>query len=185
MILLKQYYKTIIIYDLINKFKYKNIKSIPKLTKINLGLKIKLHKLNLEDTVVTAGALGFICNQSGTYAITKEAKAMYRMRKKHPIGSKVNLRKTFMYDFFLKLLFNVFPRIKTFYGLFLTKGKLINSFSFKLKTRFLLSERISLVYNELLRDIPFYTNINFITSAKNKKELLFLLYSYKLPLLQL
>jgi large subunit ribosomal protein L5 len=183
--LLKQNYKTIIIYDLINKFIFNNIKNIPKLKKINLGLKIKSYNLTSENTIVTTGVLGFICNQSGTFATTTQAKAIYRIRKKYPIGSKITLQKAFMYDFFLKLLFNIFPRIKSFYGLFLTKEKLINSFSFKLKTRLLLSERTSLVYNELLKNIPFYTNISFTTTAKNKKELKFLLYSYKLPLIQL
>lgn len=185
MIFLEQYYKTIILYDLINKFQYNNIKKIPKLKKINLGLKIKPKELTIDNTLATTFILGFITNQPGIFATTKKAQALFKIRKGYPIGSKVVLKKISMYNFFLKLVFNIFPRIKSFYGLFLTKEKLINSFSFKLKTRLLLYENNSVIYNEYLRNLPFYTNISFVANTNNKKELKFLLFSYKLPLIQL
>jgi large subunit ribosomal protein L5 len=183
--LLKEYYKTIIVYDLINKFNYKNIKSVPKLKKINLGLKLKIQHLTAENSIITTVALGFICDQAGVFATTKKAKAFLRIRKGSPIGSKIVLKKITMFKFFSKLTDNIFPKIRYFFGLYLTKKKLINSFSFKLKTKLLLCENNFLIYNEFFKYLPFYTNISFVTTSKNKQELKFLLCSYKLRLIQL
>jgi ribosomal protein L5 len=51
---LEIYYKTVIKYDLINKFNYKNIKELPKLKKIVLNFKTKNFKAKTFATTLFA-----------------------------------------------------------------------------------------------------------------------------------
>ena len=103
---------------------------------------------------------------------------MLKVRKGHPVGCIVTLTKVEMYNFFLKLLTQVFPNLKDFKGVKSSKKLKNKSYSFTLTNL--------INYEELEKQFYLFTNlpplnIILITNAKNKKELMYLLQSFKVP----
>ena len=169
---LKNYSDNIIKYDLINKFSYKRTIDIPKFEKIILSFSFK--KYEFKSLIAALIALELLTFQNPTITKSKVSNISLKVRKGHPIGCKLTLRKNFLFNFFFKLL-NEF---------LLTNGKKVNvkkqknkSFSFTVKN--------ILIFNELERNYRFFKNlsnlnITFVTNSKNKNNLLFLLKSYKI-----
>lgn len=174
--LLQYYYKTIIKYDLINKFHYTKTDEIPKLKKIILNFGCKQNELkNLAASML---ALELITTKQGIITKSRKPNILLKIRKGNPIGCLVILKKEKMYTFFLKLLNDIFPALRDFNGLFTKKN--FNSFSFTLTQLITFSELENQFY--LFSKLP-PLNITFVTNTKTKKELVYLLKSFKLPLI--
>lgn len=173
------YYQLIIKYDLVNKFLYQNIEKLPKLTKISLNFGYDNKNFNLKSLALAMLALELITKQKGKLTSFKNTKISIKIRKGYPVGCKVTLRKTAMYEFFFKLLINVFPKIKNFYGITIKKNQ-TNAISFKLKNTSSFDELEK--HHNIFKNLPLL-DITFITNTQNQKELLYLIISHKLPLL--
>jgi ribosomal protein L5 len=91
------------------------------------------------------------------------------------------LTKNKIYNFLFKLILEILPALKNFKGISYKFNKLkCNSFSFYIKDLIVLKE-----FNphfHLFNNLP-ALNITIITNTKNKNELIYLLQSFKLPLL--
>ena len=176
--IIENYYKTVIRYDLINKFFYTRLEDIPKLKKIILNFGCK------NDEVKTIAAslfsLELITLKRGFLTNAKRANMLLKIRKGYPTGCVVVLRKIEMYDFFLKLFTEVFPNLKDFTGLNASKKLGKTSFSFTLTDLINFKELEKQFY--LFTNLP-PLNITFITNTKTKEELLYLLSSFKLPII--
>jgi large subunit ribosomal protein L5 len=175
---LEYYYNTVIKYDLINKFKYKNTKYLPKLNKIVLNFGCK--KFDIKNLSIALLALELISLKKGTLAQAKRPNILLKIKKGNPVGCKVILKKHFMYNFLAKLLIDVFPKLKNFTTLKIAKNKLRNhTFSYRLKDNliFLELEQNYYIFNNL-PDL----NITLVADVKNEKEFIFLLNSFKLPI---
>ena len=85
-----------------------------------------------------------------------------------------------MYHFFLKLLIEIFPVLKDFKGINVNKNNNIKSLSFTIKELITFKELETHFY--LFNNVP-PLNITLVTNTKNKKELIFLLNSFKIPLI--
>jgi large subunit ribosomal protein L5 len=179
MLLMNCYYKLVLKYDLLNKFTYKNIEEVPKLKKISLNFKYDNKSFNMKSLALTMLALELIAKQKGKLTSLKNTKISIKIRKGYPVGCKVTLRKTIMTEFFFKLLINVFPKIKNFYGVRIKKSQ-INTISFKLANSSSFDELER--HHNLFKNLPLL-DITFVTTTKNQKELLYLVISHKLPLL--
>jgi large subunit ribosomal protein L5 len=177
--MLMNYYQLVIKYDLINKFIYKNIEELPKLEKINLNFRYDNNNFNLKSLALAMMALELITKQKGklTQHLNNNTKLSIKIRKGYPVGCKVTLRKLTMYEFFLKLLINIFPKIKNFYGVKIKKN-LISTISFKLKNTSAFNELEK--HHTLFKNLPFL-EVTFVTNTKSQKELLYLIVSHKLP----
>ena len=176
MYFLKNYYHNILQYDLINKFHYKTPKTLPKLKKIVLNFGYK--KFNVKIIASSLLALELITTKRGIITKTSNSHVLLKIRKGNPVGCKVILKKTLMYNFFAKMLINIFPQIKEFKK-FRFQQKQQNTFSYKLKN--------TLVFLELEQNYNLFNsisnlNITIITNTKTQDELLFLLNSFKFPL---
>nr|YP_010145981.1 ribosomal protein L5 [Pseudo-nitzschia pungens]QQO80604.1 ribosomal protein L5 [Pseudo-nitzschia pungens] len=173
---LENYYKKVIRYDLINKFFYHNLSEIPELKKIVLNFGCK--SFVIKNIAASLVALELITTQQGTVTKAKRPNILLKVRKGHPVGCIVVLTKTKMYDFFLKLLTQVFPNFKDFKGI---------KFSKKLKSKSFSLTLLDLIsFEELGKQFYLFTNlpplnIILVTSAKTKKELMYLLNSFKMP----
>jgi large subunit ribosomal protein L5 len=177
--ILEYYYKKVIVYDLINKFSYNNLKKIPKLKKIVLNFGCKNSEIkNLAASLVSLELIASTGNVKLTKA--KRANIFIKIRSGHPVGCKVILRKRKMYDFFFKLLAEIFPVLKEFKGISLNKKINPMSFSFTLKELISFKELETNFY--LFSNLP-PLNINIITNTKTEKELIYLISSFKIPLL--
>jgi large subunit ribosomal protein L5 len=178
--ILEYYYKKIIIYDLINKFSYNNLKRVPKLKKIILNFGCKNSEIkNLSASLISLELIASYKNVELTKS--KRANVFIKIRKGHPVGCKVVLRKNKMYNFFFKLLTEVLPVLKEFKGISLNKKIETTSFSFTLQSLVSFKELETNFY--LFTDLP-PLNINLITNTKTKEELIYLLDSFKIPFIK-
>ena len=91
----------------------------------------------------------------------------------------VVLKKNKMYDFTFKLLIDVFPNLRDFRGIHAAKKLNMTSLSFTLTDLISFKELEKQFY--LFSNLP-PLNVTFVTNARSRKELLYLLNSFKLPL---
>lgn len=174
--ILEYYYEKIIKYDLLNKFSYTQSKDLPKLTKIILNFGCK--SFDIRKLASSLLALELITQKTGFLTTSRRANILLKIRKGHPVGCAVILEKTKMYQFFFKLLTEVFPILKDFKGVYLSKELEKTSFSFTLKELIAFDELEKHFY--LFNQLP-PLNITLITNTKTKRELLYLLQSFKVP----
>nr|QYB22891.1 ribosomal protein L5 [Nitzschia ovalis] len=174
--LLENYYKKIIRYDLINRFFYTHLNDIPKLKKIILNFGCK--SFEMKNIVASLLALELVTGKQASVTKSKRANILLKIRKGHPVGCMVVLTKSEMYVFFSKLLIEVFPNLRDFKGLSILKKKETKSFSLTLMDLITFKELEKQFY--LFTNLP-PLNIVLVTNTKTRKELMYLLNSFKLP----
>ena len=177
--ILEFYYEKVIKHDLINKFYYLNIKNIPKLEKIVLNFGCNSH--NIKKLAAAILALELISLKKGKLSSSKNSNIFLKIRKGAPTGCYVILKKKKMYSFLFKLLVEIFPNLKNFKGIPNNKdyGNNNNSFSFYIEDLISLKELNNHFY--IFNNLP-SLNITIISNSSKKKELIYLLKSFKIPL---
>jgi large subunit ribosomal protein L5 len=98
------------------------------------------------------------------------------MRKGSPVGCKVTLRNYNLHNFFARIVIEILPLIKPLRKSKITKKLEQNTFSYELHNIFTFSELNNYYY--FLPNLS-KLNISIVTSAKNRRELLFLLKSFQ------
>jgi len=169
---LEFYYKTVIKYDLINKFNYSNINELPKFKTIILNFNIKNNKI--KTFVSTFVAIELITQKKSIITNAKKPNLFLKIRKGQPVGGKIVLQKTKMYHFLSLLMLEIFPKISNSIK-FKINSK--NTFFTTLDNKHLNFSTLKKHYN-LYSLIPYIT-ITIITNSKTHKELFFLLKSFK------
>ena len=113
---LKTQYNDEIISKLMDRFGYKNIMQVPKLTGIvlNMGLGEAIQNIKILDSAVQE--LGLIAGQKPVITRARKSIAAFKLRAGMPIGCKVTLRGQRMYDFFTRLVNIALPRVRDFRG---------------------------------------------------------------------
>lgn len=177
MSLLENYYKKVIQYDLINKFFYTHLNEIPQLKKIILNFGCKNSEIRSIASALLS--LELVTMKQGSLVKSKRSNILLKIRKGNPVGCVVVLKKNRMYVFLFKLLSDVFPGLKDFKGISVPKKLGVASFSFTLKDLISFKELEKQFY--LFINLP-PLNITLVTNTKTKEELLYLLRSFKLPL---
>ena len=127
------FYTKTLKYELCNKFTYKNIDQIPKIKKIILNFGCKTTEI--KQLTASLLALELIANQKGVITTTKSPNILLKIKKGNPSGCKITLRKTQMLHFLIKLVINIFPRIKNFSGFEVSKKSENSTFSFELNEK--------------------------------------------------
>ena len=135
----------------------------------------------LKSIAPTILSLELISNKTSKLSKSKNSNVFLKIRKGAPIGCYVILKKNKMYKFLFKLLTEIFPILKDFKGIpfSLTKTKL-NSFSFYITDLVNIKELNSHFY--FFNNLP-SLNIILVTNTKTKKEFLYLIQSFKIPLI--
>jgi large subunit ribosomal protein L5 len=113
---LKTLYNNDIISQLMDRFGYKNVMQVPKLTGIvlNMGLGEAIQNIKILDSAVQE--LGLIAGQRPVITRARKSIAAFKLRAGMPIGCKVTLRGQRMYDFFTRLVNIALPRVRDFRG---------------------------------------------------------------------
>ena len=113
---LKALYSNEIILKLMDRFGYKNVMQVPKLTGIvlNVGLGEAIQNIKVLDSAVQE--LGLIAAQKPVVTRARKSIAAFKLRAGMPIGCKVTLRGVRMYDFFTRLVNIALPRVRDFRG---------------------------------------------------------------------
>jgi large subunit ribosomal protein L5 len=163
-------------YDVLNKFLYKNTKRIPKFKKIILHFNCKTS--SFKDLAISLLALELITGKRGKLTFIKKPNVLLKLRKGNPVGCKVELQNTLMFNFITRLYLEGFLKMKNFTELkCINKKNKSSNFSFYINDIFVfdgMEKHYHLFCN--LNKI----NINFITTTNNINELNFIFKSYKL-----
>ena len=98
------------------EFGYANPMQIPRVEKVivNIGLGEAIQNAKAVDAAV--GDLAIITGQRPIVTRAKRSIAQFRLRTGMPIGAKVTLRKTRMYEFLDRLVNIALPRVRDFRG---------------------------------------------------------------------
>jgi len=173
---LQEYYTNDCIPKLMDKFGYKSIMEVPKITKVvlNMGLGEAVQNPKMIDGAVEE--LTRIAGQKAVVTKAKRAIAGFKLREGMPIGCRVTLRREKMYDFLAKLVHIALPRVRDFRG--------ISPKSFDGRGNYALGIKEEIIFPEIDYDrIDKIKGLNIViaTSAKTDDEGRFLLSSIGMP----
>ena len=176
---LKEKYSKEIIGKLMEKFQYKSIMQVPKLTKICIsqGVGMATSDKKMVDTAVEE--LSLIAGQRAVKTKAKKAISNFKLREGMPIGARVTLRHDRMFEFLDRLVTVALPRVRDFRG--------INEKSFDGRGNYTLGITEQIIFPEIdLDKIPRITgmDITFVTTAQTDAEAYELLKLLGLPFKQ-
>jgi len=158
------------------EFGYKNPMQVPRLEKIviNMGVGEATGDQKKLDAAVTE--LTLIAAQKPVKTVAKKAIAGFKIRKGLPIGCKVTLRKSRMYEFMDRLVTIALPRVRDFRGI---QGKGFDgrgNFAMGLKEQIIFPE----INYDRVEDVR-GMDIQFVTTARTDAEAKALLKAFDLP----
>ncbi len=173
---LKEDYNSRIKAALTEEFGYKNVMQVPKLQKIviskGVGAAIadkKLIDYALEEVAAITG-------QKAVSTISKKDVAAFKLRKGMPIGVKVTLRDSKMYEFLDRLVTASLPRVRDFKG--------VKASGFDGRGNYNLGITEQIIFPEINIDKVNKISgmdITFVTSANTDKEAKSLLHELGIP----
>ncbi len=114
---LEKIYKDVVIPKMVEKFGYKNIMEVPRLSKITLNMGVGEavgNKKILENAVAD---MTKICGQKPITTNARVSVASFKIRDGWPIGCKVTLRRAKMFEFLDRFINITLPRVRDFRGL--------------------------------------------------------------------
>ncbi|MCY4614460.1 MAG: 50S ribosomal protein L5 [Nitrospira sp.] len=113
---LRDRYRTEVIPRMMKEFSYSNTMQVPRVERVvlNVGMGEAIQNVKLLDSAVAELAL--ITGQKPVVTRAKKAIAGFKVRQGMPIGAKVTLRGSRMYEFLDRLLNIGLPRIRDFRG---------------------------------------------------------------------
>jgi large subunit ribosomal protein L5 len=173
---LQQYYKETVMPQLREKFGYKSIMEVPRITKITLNMGVGEavgDKKVLENAV---GDMTKIAGQKPVVTKARKAIAGFKIREGYPIGCMVTLRGTRMFEFLDRLVTVAMPRIRDFRGV---GGKGFDgrgNYNVGVKEQIIFPE---IEYDKI--DVLRGMNISITTTAKTDAEAKALLAAFKFP----
>lgn len=114
---LQEFYNDTVRNQLMEKFGYKSVMQVPKVTKItlNTGVGEAVRDKKILEKVVND--MEQIAGQKVVVTKARKSIAGFSIRDGYPIGCKVTLRKSRMYEFLDRLISIAIPRIRDFRGM--------------------------------------------------------------------
>lgn len=176
---LRKHYDEVIRPKLIEEFSYQNPMQVPGIEKIVLNIGVGEAVNDSKKASVAAGDLALIAGQKPVITRARKAIATFKVRENMPIGTKVTLRKTRMYEFLDRLITVALPRVRDFRGL--------NAKSFDGRGNYALGIKEHIVFPEIdydKVDTMWGMDIIVCTSAKTDDEARALLKHFNFPFRQ-
>jgi large subunit ribosomal protein L5 len=173
---LEQHYKEAVVQGLMDKFQFKSVMEVPKITKITLNMGVGEA---IGDKKVLEHAVGDMEKIAGQKAVITHARksiAGFKVREGWPIGCKVTLRREQMYEFLDRLISVAIPRIRDFRGLSAKSFDGRGNYSMGVKEQIIFPE-IDYDKIDALRGL----DITITTTAKTDEEGRALLEAFKFP----
>ncbi len=173
---LKSKYKTEIVKNLKDRFQYKSIMQVPRLTKIclNQGVGEAVSDKKMIESAVAE--MSMITGQKAVSTKSKKDISNFKLRVNVPIGVKVTLRDNNMYEFLDRLIAVALPRIRDFKG--------VNDKGFDGRGNYTLGVTEQIIFPEI--DIDKVNkimgmDITFVTTAQTDEEAMELLRAFGIP----
>jgi large subunit ribosomal protein L5 len=169
---LQQKYRDEVKAALMKKFGYKTIMQVPRLVKIclNQGINGAVSDKKLVDEMTR------VAGQKAIATLSKKDISNFKLRKNMPIGARVTLRGTNMYDFLDRLVAVSLPRVRDFKG--------INEKAFDGRGNYTLGVTEQIIFPEIDIDkVNKITgmDITFVTTAQTNEEAYELLKELGMP----
>jgi large subunit ribosomal protein L5 len=114
---MRKLYDEVVRKKMIEEFGYKNPLEVPTIEKIVLNMGVGDAVNDTKKVTTAAGDLALIAGQKPIVTRARKAISTFKLRENMPIGAKVTLRKTRMYEFLDRLVTIALPRIRDFRGL--------------------------------------------------------------------
>ena len=162
---LKDTYKNVVFKALQDKFQYKNVMEVPKLTKVTINMGLGEAKENPKILESAVKEIGQITGQRPVITKAKKSIANFKVRQGMPVGAKVTLRGDNMYVFVDKLFNISLPRVRDFKGVSKNSFDGRGNYSMGIKEQLIFPE---INYDEV--DTIKGMNIVFTTTAKTDEE---------------
>src|SRR3954453_7878392 len=169
-------YQQEVVPALMKKFGYKSVMQAPRLEKIclNRGVNGAVTDKKLVDIAVDE--LTTISGQKAVATMSKKDISNFKLRKNMPIGARVTLRGTKMYEFLDRLIATSLPRVRDFKG--------INEKAFDGRGNYTLGVTEQIIFPEIDIDkVNKITgmDITFVTTAQTNEEAYELLKELGMP----
>jgi len=173
---LEKIYKEQVVPKLIERFGYENPMQVPRISKITLNMGVGEAVGNKK---VLENAVEEMAKVSGQKPITTNARvsvASSKIRDGWPIGCKVTLRRTRMYEFLDRLINVSLPRVRDFRG--------VSARSFDGRGNFNMGVKEQIIFPEIdfdAVDAVRGMDIAITTTAKTNEEAKALLEAFNFP----
>ena len=176
---LQEKYQKEVIPAMIEKFGYKNIMEVPKLEKIVINMGVGEAKENQKVLESAVNDLTLIAGQKPILTRARKSVANFKIRENMPLGCKVTLRKSQMFEFADKLMSIALPRVRDFRG--------VSSKAFDGRGNYSLGIKEQLIFPEIEYDKIDKVrgmDIIFVTTANTDEEARELLRFLGMPFAQ-
>ncbi|MDU0810368.1 MAG: 50S ribosomal protein L5 [Burkholderia sp.] len=172
----QEFYKEKVVSCLIDKFMYKSVMQVPRITKITLNM--GLGKA-VADKKIIESAISDLAKISGQRPVATKARksiAAFKVRQGYPIGVMVTLRGRMMYEFLDRLVTVALPRVRDFRGI---SGRAFDghgNYNIGVKEQIIFPE---VDYDRI--DVVRGLNISITTTAKTDDEAKAMLTYFRFP----
>ncbi len=176
---LKTTFDTVVRKKLTEQFGYKNAMQVPVIDKVVINMGIGEAVADRKKVESAASDLALIAGQKPVITKSRKAISTYKLRENQPIGCKVTLRKTRMFEFIDRLINIALPRVRDFRGL--------NPKSFDGRGNFSLGLKEHIVFPEIDYDKTaeiWGMDITVCTTARTDDEARALLTAFNFPFRQ-
>jgi large subunit ribosomal protein L5 len=176
---LRTHFDEVVRKKLAEQFGYKNRMQVPVLEKVVINMGIGEGVNDRKKVEAAANDLSLIAGQKAVITKARKSIATFKVRDGQPIGCKVTLRKTRMYEFVDRLINIALPRVRDFRGL--------SPKSFDGRGNFTIGIKEHIIFPEIDYDKAadvWGMDVTVCTSAKTDDEARALLSAFNFPFRQ-
>jgi large subunit ribosomal protein L5 len=174
---LREHYQKTVVPALMQRFGYKNVMQVPRLTKITLNMGVGEAMTDKKVIDNAAADLAKISGQKPEVRRARKSVASFKVRENWPIGCRVTLRGARMYEFFDRLINVAIPRIRDFRGLPSRSFDGRGNYSLGIKEQIIFPE-IDFDKVDAIRGL----DVTIVTSARSDDEARALLEGFQFPM---
>jgi large subunit ribosomal protein L5 len=173
---LQAHYRSTVVKQLMQQFGYKTVMQVPRIEKItlNMGVGEAVADKKIMDNAVAD--MTKLAGQKPLVTKSRKSIAVFKIRTGYPVGCKVTLRGTRMYEFLDRLVTVAIPRIRDFRGIPAKSFDGRGNFNFGVKEQIIFPE---IEYDKI--DALRGMNITITTTARSNEEGKALLAAFKFP----
>ena len=172
----KQYLENIVP-KLTERFKYKNPMEVPRINTISINMGVGDAKVSPKALESAIQELTLISGQKPITTLSRKDISNFKIRKGFPVGCKVTIRGSRMYEFLERLITVALPRTRDFRGLSFKSFDRRGNYNFGVTEQIIFTE---INYDKI--DSVRGMDINITTSATTDDEAYWLLKEFGFPL---
>ncbi|HEV7164490.1 MAG: 50S ribosomal protein L5 [Gammaproteobacteria bacterium] len=173
---LHEHYRTAVVKKLSERFGYKNAMQVPRITKITLNMGVGEATADKKVIENAVSDMTKIAGQKPVITKAKKSISTFKIRDGYPVGCKVTLRRSQMYEFLDRLINISLPRVRDFRGVSGRSFDGRGNFSMGVKEQIIFPE---IEYDKI--DALRGMDITITTTAKSDAEARALLEAFSFP----